>query len=329
MSRDRVFSGIQPSGTLTIGNYLGALRNFKEQQEEYDAIYCVVDLHALTTNDDPEKLRKNSLEVLALYLASGLDPEKSTIFFQSHVSAHTELMWVLNTMTTLGHLERMTQYKSKIEGSEHIYAGLLNYPTLMAADILLYDAKYVPVGDDQRQHIEFTRDLAQRFNHRYGETFIIPEMVKTQVGSRIMSLQDPASKMSKSDENINGFISMLDEPKVIEKKIMRSVTDSHNKISYNEDQLGIKNLIDIHASFSGQSVESIVKEFEDQGYGALKRSVAEVVIEGLKPIQNEFSRLIEDTDYLETIYKAGAKKANDIAGKKLAEVYEKIGLQRK
>lgn len=328
MTKERVFSGIQPSGTLTIGNYLGALKNFEKQQDKYDSIFCIVDLHALTTSEDPQKLKEDSLEVLALYLAAGLDPQKATIFYQSHVPAHTELMWVLNTMTTLGHLERMTQYKSKSETSETIYAGLLNYPVLMAADILLYDAKYIPVGDDQRQHIEFTRDLADRFNHRYGDTFVIPKMLQVKTGSRIMSLQDPLSKMSKSDVNINGFVSMLDDEKTIEKKIMRSVTDSLNKITYTDEQPGIKNLLDIHSAFSGEDISELVDIFSDKGYGGLKRSVAEVVIEGLKPIQQRFDQLMNDKEYLESVYKDGAQKAQDIAANKLDEVYKKLGLIR-
>lgn len=329
MTKDVVFSGIQPSGTLTIGNYLGALKNFVNQQEKYDCVYCVVDLHALTSGVSPNELRTNSMEVLALYLAAGLNPDKSIIYFQSHVPAHTELQWVLNAVTPLGQLQRMTQFKAKAEKAEQIHAGLLNYPILMASDIILYDAKYVPVGDDQKQHLEFTRDLVEKFNHVYGETFVLPEMLKTEAGSRVMSLQDPTSKMSKSDEDINAFISMLDEPARIKKKIMRAVTDSLNSFAYNDQQLGLKNLIDIHSAFSGKTPDEIVGIYKDQGYGTFKKELVEVVVDGLEPLQTRFKEYISDQGQLEKIYKDGAFKANQIADKKLSEVYKKIGLVSK
>lgn len=327
MTKDRIFSGIQPSGTLTVGNYLGALRNFVKLQDEYDCLYCIVDLHALTSDIKAEDLYRNSFNVLALYLACGLDFEKSIIYIQSHVPEHAELGWILNTITPLGHLSRMTQYKDKAKKhADNLYAGLLNYPVLMAADIILYDAKYVPVGDDQRQHIEFTRDLVEKFNSRYSETFVMPKMLSTKTGTRIMSLQDPKSKMSKSDPDENGFISMLDEPKKIEKKIKRAVTDSLSNFSYNEEQAGLKNLIDIYAAFTDEEVQKIVDKYKDFGYGKFKSDLAEIVIESLKPIQEEYNRYLQDKAELAKIYRKGAQRARNIASKKLEEVYEKIGI---
>lgn len=326
MSKDRVFSGIQPSGTLTIGNYLGALKNFKKEEENFETIYCIVNMHALTTVRQPQVLRENSLDLLALYLSSGLDPDKSIIFFQSHVPAHAELAWVLNTISPLGQMQRMTQYKDKAEKhADNLFAGLLNYPVLMAADIILYDAKYVPVGDDQKQHLEFTRDLVEKFNYMYGQTFVIPEFKKTQVASRIMSLQNPESKMSKSDDDPNGYISMLDDPKTIEKKIMRSVTDSKNQVRYTDDQAGIKNLIEIYSAFTEKSPQDIEKAYETKGYGDFKKDLAQVVIEALRPIQDQYYTYINDLGQLEKIYRQGAKRANELASSKLDEVYDKIG----
>ena len=328
--KDRIFSGIQNSGHLTIGNYLGALSNFTKQQEKFECYYCIVDMHALTSGVNKDELRNYALEVLSLYLASGLDYEKSTIFFQSHVSAHAELQWILNSITPLGQLSRMTQYKSKSEQhADNLYAGLLNYPILMAADIILYDAKYVPVGDDQRQHMELTRDLVEKFNYIYGDTFVVPEMLATDTGSRIMSLQNPTAKMSKSDPDELGYISMLDEPKKIEKKIKRSVTDSLNNFDYNEEQLGLRNLIEIYTSFTGDSVEEVVNRYRDSGYGKFKSDLALVVIDTLKPIQDSFNIYISDKGELERIYRQGADRAREVADKKLADVYEKIGFIKK
>lgn len=328
--KDKIFSGIQPSGHLTIGNYLGALSNFTKQQEDFDCFYCIVDMHALTAGVSPEDLRKNSLEVLSLYLASGLDPEKSVIYFQSHVAAHAELQWILNAITPLGQLSRMTQYKSKAEQhADNLYAGLLNYPILMAADIILYDAKYVPVGDDQRQHLEFTRDIVEKFNYIYGDTFVMPEMLSTDTGSRIMSLQDPTSKMSKSDPDNSAYITMLDEPKVIEKKIKRAVTDSLNNFDYNDTQLGLKNLIEIYSSFTNDSIEEIVNRYKDKGYGTFKKELAEVIAEGLRPIQERFNEYISDKGELERIYTDGANRAKEVADKKLAKVFDKVGFIKK
>lgn len=325
--KDRVFSGTQPSGNLTLGNYLGALSNFPKQQEKYDCVYCIVDLHALTSGLAPELINKYSLEVLALYLAAGIDPEKSIIYMQSHVPAHTELQWVLNAITPIGHLYRMTQFKAKSKKhSNNIYAGLLNYPILMAADIILYDAKYVPVGNDQKQHLEFTRDLVEKFNSIYGETFVMPDLISTSSGSRIMSLQDPSSKMSKSDENEFASIYILDDEKKIEKKIKRSITDSLNNFDYNKEQIGLRNLIEIYSSFSKENPEIIVSKYKDKGYGAFKKDLIEIVIEGLKPVQEKYKAFMDDKGELERIYKTGANRANEIASKKLSEVYKKVGL---
>lgn len=325
--KERVFSGIQPSGNLTIGNYLGALKNFSVQQDLYDCIYCVVDMHALTAGIKAEDLNRYSYEILSLYLAADLDPEKSIIYFQSHVPAHTELQWILNSITPLGQLSRMTQYKAKAEKhADNIYAGLLNYPILMAADIMLFDAKYVPVGDDQRQHLEFTRDLVEKFNSIYGETFVMPEMLATKTGTRIMSLQNPAAKMSKSDEDINGAIYILDSEKDIKKKIMRAVTDSVGVIAYNKDQAGLKNLIDIYSSFTDLSPDDIVKKFYNQGYGTFKKELVEVVVDGLRSIQNRYNEYMSNKDQLEEIYRSGAKKARKLANAKIKEVCDKIGL---
>ncbi len=329
MSKKIVYSGIQPSGGLTIGNYIGALSNFSQLQDEYNTLYCVVDLHALTVPQVPAELRKHTLDVLALYLASGLDPEKSIVYIQSHVPEHLQLAWILNTITSLGQLNRMTQFKDKSAKQDEVYAGLLNYPVLMAADILLYQADYVPVGDDQRQHIELTRDLAERFNHRYSPTFTIPEMMSQKVGARIMSLQDPLSKMSKSDPDENAYIQILDEPDVIRRKMKRAVTDSLAEVNYTTEQPGLKNIIDIYASFSGKSPEEIVREYAGGGYGNLKADAAEAVVEGLAPIQASYKEWRQDKDALEKIYREGAEKARYLANKTLRKVERKVGLVAK
>ncbi|MDO5724861.1 MAG: tryptophan--tRNA ligase [Tissierellia bacterium] len=325
--KEVVFSGIQPSGSLTIGNYLGALKNFKPLQEEYQCIYCLVDLHALTVEQDPKFLRKNTLQLLALYLAAGLDPYKSIVFIQSHVPEHSELQWLLNTITPLGQLQRMTQYKSKSKlQEENIQAGLLNYPVLMASDILLYQTKYVPVGEDQRQHIELTRDLAMRFNSRYSDTFVMPEIMTPKVGAKVMSLQDPTSKMSKSDSDPNSYILILDDEKTILRKVKRAVTDSLNNFSYNEDQIGLRNLIDIYCAFEEINHSEIVSRYESLGYGKFKEDLAEIIIEGLKPIKNRYEEYIADRSELENIYRMGADKARKIAYKTLRKAYKKVGL---
>lgn len=320
-----VYSGIQPSGSLTIGNYIGALKNFIGLQDEYNCLYCIVDMHAITVAQEPKDLRKNTLDVLALYLAAGLDPKKSIIYIQSHVPAHAELGWVLNTMTGLGQLQRMTQFKDKSSKYTDVQAGLLNYPVLMAADILLYNTSYVPVGEDQKQHIEITRDLAQRFNSRYSETFTIPEILTPKVGARIMSLKDPSSKMSKSDSNKDGFILILDSEDDTRKKIKRAVTDSSGEFRYSDDQPGLKNLINIHASFSGMRPEEIVKKYENLGYGDFKEDLGEVVVEGLRPLRERFKEIRSDKAYLESVYKEGAEKASYLANKTLRKVYKKVG----
>ena len=320
-----VYSGIQPSGSLTIGNYIGALKNFIGLQDEYNCLYCIVDMHAITAPQEPKDLRKNTLDVLALYFAAGLDPKKSIIYIQSHVPEHAELGWVLNTMTGLGQLQRMTQFKDKSKKYSDVQAGILNYPVLMAADILLYGTSYVPVGEDQKQHLELTRDLAQRFNSRYSETFVVPEILTPKVGARIMSLKDPSSKMSKSDSNKDSFILILDSEDDTRKKIKRAVTDSSGEFRYSDEQPGLKNLINIHASFSGMSTEEIVKKYENLGYGEFKEDLGEVVVEGLRPLRERFKEIRDDKAYLESVYKEGSEKASYLARKTLRKVYKKVG----
>ena len=326
MEKKIVFSGVQPSGALTIGNYLGAIKNWVELQDEYDCYYCIVDLHAVTVPQIAKDLRKNSLEVLALYLACGIDPEKSTIFIQSHVPAHVELSWVLNTITYMGQLNRMTQYKEKSRKSEeNLNAALFTYPVLMASDILLYQTDLVPVGEDQKQHLELARDLAGRFNNRYSDTFKVPEPFIKETGARIMSLQNPEAKMSKSDQDENGFILILDSEDAIRRKIKRAVTDSLGVVAYNDEQLGLKNLLDLYSIFSNEDIPSIVERYEGEGYGKFKNDLAEVVVEGLSPIRERYEELIKDKDYLEKVYKAGAEKAEYQAMKTLRKVYKKVG----
>lgn len=325
MDKKIVYSGIQPSGSLTLGNYIGALSNFGQLQDEYNCLYCIVDNHAITAYQEPKNLRKNTLDVLALYLAAGLDPEKSIIYIQSHVPEHVELMWCLNTITSLGQLQRMTQFKDKAQRTKEVEAGLLNYPILMAADILLYNASYVPVGEDQRQHIEFTRDLAQRFNTRYSETFVVPEIMAPKVGARIMSLQDPEKKMSKSDPDPNSYVLILDSEKDTEKKIKRAVTDSLGIIKYSDEQKGLKNLIDIYSVFTKKTPDEIVKEFEGKGYSEFKGAVAEVVNDGMRPIRERFNEIRNDKTYLESVYRDGADRARSIAYKTMSKVHRKMG----
>ena len=322
-----IFSGVQPSGKLTLGNYLGALRNFGKFQDEYDCYYSIVDLHAITVPQEAKNLRANTLEILAQYLACGLDPEKSTIFIQSHVSAHTELMWILNTMTYMGELSRMTQFKDKSQKSEaNLNAGLFTYPVLMAADILLYQTNLVPVGEDQKQHLELARDLAARFNNRYSPTFEIPEgYIPKEVG-RVMSLQEPTKKMSKSDSNENAFILLSDDPDTIRRKIKRRVTDSEGVVRYCDEQPGIKNLIDIYTQLANKTVDEVVAMYEGKGYGEFKADVAEVIVEALSPIREKYLELLKDKAYLEQVYAMGAAKAEKQARKTLRKVYKKVGL---
>ncbi|MBO7677069.1 MAG: tryptophan--tRNA ligase [Erysipelotrichaceae bacterium] len=326
----RMLSGIKPTGQLTLGNYIGALRNFVKYQDDYEMIVFIANLHCITEYQDPADLRKNLTDAVALYLACGLDPEKSTIFLQTDVHAHAELGYIMACNTYLGELNRMTQFKDKMaKGEKNMTAGLYSYPCLMAADILLYDANYVPVGEDQKQHVELTRDLAQRFNNRYGETFTVPEPLIAKVGARIMSLSDPGKKMSKSDETNKGCIYLLDDLKTARKKIMSAVTDSVGIIQLDkENQPGLYNLIEIASSLSNRSMEDIVNEFKDQGYGKLKAYVADVVCEELEKIQSRYNQIIESKQ-LEKVLSEGAIKASRIADSKLEEVKAKIGLEIK
>lgn len=326
MNKKTVFSGVQPSGNLTIGNYIGAIRNWVNLQDDYDCYYCVVNQHAITVPQVPADLRKNTLDVLSLFMACGIDPEKSTLFIQSHVPDHTQLSWVLSCMTYMGQLNRMTQFKEKSRKSdENLNAGLFTYPVLMAADILVYNADLVPVGDDQKQHLELARDLADRFNNRYSDTFTVPEPLILKEGARIMSLQDPKSKMSKSDDNANGYILILDKPEDIRRKFKRAVTDSIGIVNYTDEQPGIKNLINIYTSFTDYSVEEVVEKYKDKGYGEFKSDLAEVVIKGLEPIQKRYDSIRKDKELLEKIYEDGAKKAQYKAMKMLRKVYKKVG----
>ena len=325
-----IFSGAQPSGKLTLGNYLGAIKNWTELQEEYNCYYSVVDLHAITVPQEAKNLRANTMQLLAQYLASGLDPEKNTIFIQSHVSAHTELMWILNTMTYMGELSRMTQFKDKSQKNEaNLNAGLFTYPVLMAADILLYQTDLVPVGEDQKQHLELARDLANRFNNRYSPTFKVPEAYIPKAGARVMSLQEPTKKMSKSDENENGYILLVDDADAIRRKIKRSVTDSVGVVRYSNEQPGIKNLLDIYSKLDNKSIEDLVSMYEGKGYGDFKNDVAEVIVETLKPIKEQYEYLLSNKDYLESIYAKGAQKAEYQARKTLRKVYKKVGFIEK
>jgi tryptophanyl-tRNA synthetase len=329
-SRKRVLSGIQPSGNLTLGNYLGALKQWVEEQEAYECYFCVVDLHAITVQQDPVQLRTKTREVAALYIACGLDPDKVTIFVQSHVSAHSELAWILTCVSPIGWLNRMTQFKDKAakqQQQDSIASGLLNYPTLMAADILLYQAHVVPVGDDQRQHLEYTRDIAQRFNHIYGETFILPEVMVPKAGARIMGLDNPLSKMSKSEANENHAIYLLDTPNRTKKAIMRAVTDSSGEIRFSDQQYraGINNLLTIYQSLNSASREAVEDHFIGKGYGDLKREVVDVVQATLDPLQRRYNEIVNETGYLDRILAKGAEKAREQANKTLREVQEKIG----
>lgn len=326
-----IFSGIQPSGCVTIGNYLGALRSWKELQNDYNCYFCVVDLHAITVKQTPQELRKRCIELYAQYIACGLDPEKNVMFFQSHVPAHSELSWLLTCNTYMGEMSRMTQFKEKSKkAGANVGLGLLSYPVLMAADILLYNTDLVPVGADQKQHLELARDLAIRFNNAYSPTFTVPEPYIQKNGARIMSLQDPTSKMSKSSENVNAFVSILDEPDVIMKKFARAVTDSDNQIKHDLiNKPGITNLIEIYSACTGKSIEQIEKDFEFKGYGDFKKAVGEAVVETVKPIQDNFKQIVQDKAYMEKCFTLGAEKASYTANKTLAKVQRKMGLASK
>ena len=326
VNKQVIFSGIQPSGVLTIGNYIGALRRFSELQDNYQCIYCIVDEHAITVRQNPADLRRRCLELSALYLASGLDPERCLIYCQSHVSAHAELGWILNCFTYMGELNRMTQFKDKsAKHADNINAGLFTYPVLMAADILLYQANYVPVGADQKQHLEITRDIAQRFNSVYGDVFTIPEPLITKVGARVMSLQDPLRKMSKSDPE-DTYIALLDDPDTIRRKIKRAVTDSDSDIRYDpENKPGVSNLLSIISVLNDQSMEDLCNELSGQGYGALKSRAADCIIATLEPLQSDYRKLIADKQYLLGLLLSNAERASYLAGKTLRKVQKKIG----
>jgi len=322
-----LFSAIQPSGILTIGNYLGALRNFRKLQDDYNGIFSVADLHTLTVRQDPATLRKNVYELAALYLACGIDPEKSVLFVQSHVSEHAELTWILNTICYPGELSRMTQFKEKSKSHEdNINMGLMDYPVLMAADILLYQTDIVPVGADQKQHLELARDIAIRFNNRFGETFKVPEGYIPKTAARVMSLQEPSKKMSKSDANLNAFISMDDDKDTVVRKFKRAVTDSDNRIIFSEEKPGISNLITIYSAVCDKTIEETEKEFSGFGYGDFKLKVGEAVADLVEPIRQEKNRLLAAKDYIDDVLKAGAERAERIAYKTLSKVYKKVGL---
>jgi len=321
-----LFSGMQATGNLTLGNYLGALKNWVSLNEDYECYYCVVDEHSITVRQNPAELRQRARALLTLYIAAGLDPEKNCIYYQSHVSGHAELAWILNCYTYMGELQRMTQFKDKsAKHADNINAGLFTYPVLMAADILLFQADVVPVGIDQMQHLELTRDIAQRFNGIYGDVFKIPEAYLGKVGAKIMSLQDPTKKMSKSDENLNASIYLMDDPDTIIRKFKRAVTDSENEIRYAAEKPGISNLIDIYRATTGKSIEEVEKEFAGKGYGDFKLAVGESVVDVLKPLQDRVAELSKDKAYIDSIIKSNGERANYVANKTLRKVQKKIG----
>jgi tryptophanyl-tRNA synthetase len=324
--KERIFSGAQPTGQLHIGNYLGALKNWVALQDEYEAFYCIVNLHAITLPQDPQTLREKTLDLARIYLAAGVDPEKSTIFIQSDVPEHAELTWVLSCVSRMGELERMTQFKDKGKGNrERAGVGLFTYPVLMAADILLYQTELVPIGKDQKQHLELTRDLAERFNRDFGETFKVPEPFIPPVGASIKSLQDPEKKMSKSDENVNGSIFLLDDADTVKKKIKRAVTDSGTTIEFDDSRPAIGNLLTMYHLLTGKTIDESVEHFRSKGYGAFKTELAEVTIEFLKPFQERVNQYDDAT--LSGILSTGAKKARSIAAQTLGDVYKKTGIR--
>ena len=321
-----IFSGMQPSGYVTLGNYLGALRNWTKLQDEYNCLYCIVDMHAITVRQDPVKLRQQARTLLMQYIAAGLDPEKNIIYYQSHVPQHAGLSWVLNCFTYMGELNRMTQFKEKSQThADNINAGLFTYPVLMAADILLYQTDLVPVGEDQRQHLEITRNIATRFNGIYGDVFKIPEAYIGKVGARVMALQDPTKKMSKSDENKNNSIALLDEPSVIMSKIKKAVTDSDNEIRYGEDKPGVSNLLNIYCAVTDKTIAEAEREFASSNYGQFKTAVGEAVVASLEPIQQKVRELEKNKDYIDGIIKTNAERAQAIARKTLSKVHRKVG----
>ncbi|MDE5861396.1 MAG: tryptophan--tRNA ligase [Ruminococcus sp.] len=321
-----IFSGIQPTGTFTLGNYIGAVRNWKPLQEEYNCIYCVVDMHAITVRQDPVKLRQNTLNSYALLMACGIDVEKSILFIQSHVKTHAELSWILGCNTQFGELSRMTQFKDKSQKhADDVNAGLFTYPVLMAADILAYNADLVPVGVDQKQHLELARNIAQRFNQRYGDFFKLPEPYISEIGAKVMSLQDPTKKMSKSDENPNAVILILDDKDTIIRKFKRAVTDSEAEVCYRDGKDGINNLMTIYSSVTGKNFAEIESEFSGKGYGDFKLAVGEAVADHLEPVRTEFSRLSADKAYLKKCYTEGAEKALRYSQRIVSKVYRKVG----
>lgn len=325
-----LYSGMQATGNLTLGNYLGALKNWINLSDEYECFYMVADLHSLTVRQDPAEFRRRARKLLTLYIAAGLNPEKNCIYFQSHVSAHAELSWILNCFTYMGELNRMTQFKDKAaKHADNINAGLYTYPVLMASDILLFQSDVVPVGKDQLQHLEITRDIAERFNAIYGDVFTIPEPFVGKAGAKIMSLQDPTKKMSKSDENLNASIYLMDDKDTIIRKFKRAVTDSEACVAYNDTQLGIHNLIDIYSVCTGKTPADVCKEFEGKGYGDFKLAVGEAVADVLVPIQDEMARLEQDKAYIDGIIKNNGEKANYFAQKTLRKVQKKVGLTEK
>jgi len=325
--KKRVFSGIQPSGNPHIGNYLGAVRRWAPLQSEYDCIYCVVDLHALTVYQKPEILREKIFDTVAILLAAGIEPEKSIIFVQSHISQHAELAWILNTITPISELERMTQFKDKAKKNKvNVNAGLFDYPVLMAADILLYNAEGVPVGEDQRQHVEIARVIAKKFNNLYGDTFKLPEAIIKKEGARIMSLSDPTKKMSKSDDDPLGCVDVTDSPEAIKEKFKKAVTDSGTEIIYRPDKPAISNLLTIFSSFSGMAIKDAENKYQNTGYSKFKEDLAEVVIEGLAPFQKKYADIDKNQDFVLEVINSGAEKARQLAEPMMEEVRKKIGL---
>ena len=327
MDKKTIFSGIQPSGNLTLGNYLGALKSWVDLQDDYNCYYCVVDMHAITVRQDPAALRRRCADVLSLLIAAGLDPEKNTMFVQSHVSAHAELTWILNCYTYMGELNRMTQFKDKCaKHADNINSGLYTYPVLMASDILLYQTDLVPVGIDQKQHLELTRDIAERFNNIYGDVFTIPEPYIPKVGAKIMSLQEPEKKMSKSDENPNAYIALMDTPDAVRAKIRRAVTDSDGEIRYDpENKPGVSNLLSIYGAIKGISPEEAQNDCANMGYGALKEGVTESVLSVLVPLQQKYNEIRSNKPFLNEIMQNGAQRASYVANKVLAKVQKKVG----
>ena len=325
--KKRILSGIQPTGTFTLGNYIGAVRNWGSLQEDFECLYMVADLHSLTVRQEPAALRRQTREAAAMLLAAGIDPKVSLLFVQSHVPAHVQLSWVLSCNTQFGELSRMTQFKDKsAKHADNVNAGLFTYPALMAADILVYNADLVPVGVDQKQHLELARNVAQRFNNLYSPTFTLPEPYIARTGAKIMSLQEPDKKMSKSDTNVNSFILMTDDADTILRKFKRAVTDSDGVVRAGDDKPGVTNLMSIYASLTGKTFADIEKEFEGQGYGVFKEAVAGSVIDAFRPIQTEYSRILADKEYLDGVLKEGAAAASRIADRMVAKVYKKVGL---